>query len=195
MRIPLLRFLLLLPSLLLPVSCASPAKRFYMLTAESPAPAAPGKKSPGIGVGPVSVAGYLDRPNLVFQETGNQLAISESNRWAGDLAENITRVTATNLGRELGTGNVRVYPWDHDSGLNYQISLDILHLHGGTDGSAVLDASWRVYALPARNIAASRSWSGTEPLRRDGYDELAAAQSRLLARLAREIAAGLRPGG
>ncbi|RYD30330.1 MAG: membrane integrity-associated transporter subunit PqiC [Verrucomicrobiaceae bacterium] len=192
MRFPVPFVFLLVPPLLA-ASCASPQKHFYMLTAEGPPPSgAAAGTGTGIGVGPVSVAGYLDRPNLVFQETDNQLAISESNRWAGDLAENITRVTAANLGHILGTGNVRVYPWDSDAGLNYQVSLDILHLHGGTDGNAVLDASWRVYALPSRQLAASRSWSGTEPMRKDGYSELAAAQSRLLARLAREIAAGMR---
>lgn len=189
---PFLPSLSLVPMLLLLTCCGTPSKHFYMLTAEGSLPLTPGKKNIGIGVGPVSVAGYLDRPNLVFQESGNQLAISENNRWAGDLAENITRVTATNLGRELGTSNVRVYPWDNDSGLNFQVSLDILHLHGDPEGNAVMDASWRIYALPARSIAASRSWSGTEPLKRDGYDELAAAQSRLLARLAGEIAASLK---
>jgi uncharacterized lipoprotein YmbA len=41
-------------------------------------------------------------------------------------------------------------------------------------------------------MTASKSWSGTEPLAADGFDALAAAQSRLLARLATEIAATLR---
>ena len=183
-----MRSVVVLLSLLL-ASCASRSKSYYLLTPEGAAPASSGK---GIGVGPVSLAGYLDRPNLVFQESGNRLAVSESHRWAGDLADNITGVTAANLGRELGTGNVRVYPWDSDAGLDWQVSLDILHLHGDAEGDAVLDAAWRIYALPSRHILGTRSWSGREPLRKDGYDELAAAQSRLLARLAREIAAGLK---
>lgn len=145
-----------------------------------------------IGVGPVSLAGYLDRSNLVFQESGNRMAVAESHRWAGDLEENIARVTATNLGRKLGTGNVRTYPWGSDGDLRYQVSLDIRQLHGTADGDAVIDAAWRVYSLPDRRLATSRSWSGAEPLRADGYDELAAAQSRLLARLAGEIASSLR---
>ena len=41
-------------------------------------------------------------------------------------------------------------------------------------------------------MIASKSWSGVEPLAADGYDEMAAAESRLLARLAGEIAATLR---
>ena len=169
-------------------SCASP-KSFYVLNAEGPPPSGGGT---GVGVGPVSLAGYLDRPNLVFQEGGNRMSIAESHRWAGDLEENIARVTATNLGRKLGTGNVRVYPWGADGELRYQVSLDIRQLHGTADGDAVLDAAWRVYSLPDRRMIASKSWSGVEPLAADGYDEMAAAESRLLARLAGEIAATLR---
>lgn len=169
-------------------SCA-PAKSFYVLTPEGPAPTGGGMS---VGVGPVSLAGYLDRANLVFQESGNRMAVAESHRWAGDLEENIARVTATNLGRRLGTGNVRTYPWGSDSELRYQVSLDIRQLHGNADGDAVLDAAWRVYSLPDRRMIASKSWSGTEPLKADGYDELAAAESRLLGHLATQIAASLR---
>lgn len=183
MRLPLL----LLPILLL-ASCAEP-KSFYVLSAEGPPPAGGGM---GVGVGPVSIAGYIDRPNLVFQETGNRMAVAESHRWAGDLEENIARVTANNLGRRLGTGNVRVYPWGSDSELRYQISLDIRQLHGTDNGEAVIDAAWRVYSLPDRRMTTSRSWSGTEEMGVDGYDALAAAESRLLGRLATEIARSIR---
>ncbi|MCW1921180.1 PqiC family protein [Luteolibacter arcticus] len=169
-------------------SCA-PAKSFYVLTPEGPAPSGGGMS---LGVGPVSLASYLDRANLVFQESGNRMGVAESHRWAGDLEENIARVTATNLGRRLGTGNVRTYPWGSDSDLRYQVSLDIRQLHGTADGEAVLEAAWRVYSLPDRRMVTSKSWSGSEPLKADGYDEVAAAQSRLLARLATEIAATLR---
>lgn len=173
---------------LLAAGCATP-KSFYVLTAEGPAPSGGGT---AIGVGPVSVAGYLDRANLVFQESGNRMSVAESHRWAGDLEENIARVTATNLGRRLGTGNIRTYPWGSDGELRYQVTLDIRQLHGTADGDAVLDAAWRLYSLPDRRMIASKSWSGTEPLAADGFDAVAAAQSRLLARLAGEIAATVR---
>lgn len=186
--LPLPGRLFSLTAALLLAGCVSP-KSYYVLTPEGPAPSGGGMT---IGVGPVSLAGYLDRSNLVFQESGNRMAVAESHRWAGDLEENIARVTATNLGRKLGTGNVRTYPWGSDGDLRYQVSLDIRQLHGTADGDAVIDAAWRVYSLPDRRLATSRSWSGAEPLRADGYDELAAAQSRLLARLAGEIASSLR---
>jgi uncharacterized lipoprotein YmbA len=168
-------------------SCA-PAKSYYLLTPEGPAPSGGGR---GIGVGPVSIAAYLDRPNLVFREGSNRFAVAESHRWAGDLEDNISSVLAANLGRQLKTGNVRTYPWADDSGLHYQISVDIRQLHGTRDGYAFIEAAWRVYSLPDRRMTTSKSWSGTEPLQGDGYDQLAAAESRLLARLAAEIASSL----
>lgn len=173
---------------LLLASCAEP-KSFYVLNAEGPAPSGGGM---GVGVGPVSLAGYLDRPNLVFQESGNRMSVSENHRWAGDLEENIARVTASNLGRKLGTGNVRVYPWGSDGELRYQVSLDIRQLHATADGDAVIDAAWRVYSLPDRRMISSKSWSGTEDLKNDGFEGMAEAESRLLGRLADEIAVSLR---
>jgi len=179
--------LTLLSGILL-VGCGSPAKSYYVLTPAGPAPSASGR---GIGVGPVSIPAYLDRPNLVFKQSGNLLAVSESHRWAGDLENNISSVLAINLGRRLGTGNVRTYPWGSDKELRYQISVDIRQFHGTSEGDAYLEASWRVYSLPSRAMVTSRSWSGTEPLKKDGYEELAAAESRLLDRLATQISKGL----
>lgn len=174
--------------LLLP-GCGSPAMSLYKLTAEGAPPTAGGV---GIGLGPVTTADYLSRPNIIMQEGSHKLAAAESHRWAGDLEENITTVMAANLGREMRTSRVLTYPWTGDEGLRYQITLDVRELHGHADGHAVLDAAWRVYALPGRSLVASRTWSATEPLLADGYEALAAAESRLLARLAREIRAGLR---
>jgi uncharacterized lipoprotein YmbA len=168
-------------------SCGS-YPSFYMLSPEGPAPKTSG---PGIGVGPTIIPPYLDRQNLIFQETENRFAVAESHLWAGDLEKNISSVLATNLGRRMNTGNVRTYPWSDDGGLRYQIAIDIRQLHGTADGDAIIEAAWRVYSLPDRRMTHSSSWSGTEPLEADGYDQLAAAESRLLARLAAEIAASL----
>jgi uncharacterized lipoprotein YmbA len=182
------RLFLLLASLLL-AGCSQPAKNFYVLTASGPMPSGGGM---GIGVGPVTIAEYLDRPNLVIQQAPNELAVSEVNRWAGDLTTSITRVTAVNLGRQLGSGNVRTYPWQRDDELRYQVTLDIRQLHSDADGYAVIEAGWRAYSLPDRRLKATRTFTDREPLAKDGYNSSVAAQSKLLERLAENIAAGLR---
>lgn len=174
---------------LLLAGCAS-QRSFYLLSADGPLPSGGGV---GIGVGPVMLAEYLDRPNIVLQDGPHRLAVAEDHRWAGSLESSIMRVTAANLGRRLGTGNVRGYPWTGDEGITWQVTLDIREFHGGADGHAVLEAGWRVYQLPARRLAASRTFVAREELRGDGYDELVAAQSRLLSRLAADIAQSMTP--
>ncbi len=182
------QFLTLLAVLLIS-GCAQSDKGFYVLTANGPAPSGGGI---GIGVGPITLAEYIDRPNLVVQQGPNQFAVSEDNRWAGDLAASIARVTAANLGRKIQTGNVRTYPWQRDEEIDYQVTLDIRQLHSEADGYAVIEAGWRAYSLPDRKLKASRTFVDREPLAADGYAAMVAAQSRLLSRLAENIAAGLR---
>ena len=174
---------------LLIAGCAQPTKKFYVLTSQGPSPSGGGI---GIGVGPVAVAEYLDRPNLVTQESPNQLSVSEDHRWAGDLTESIARVSAANLGRLMKSGNVRVYPWQRDDEINYQVTLDIRQLHSTQDGYAVIEAGWRVYSFPDRRLKASKTFVDREPLGSDGYDSMVAAQSRLMARLAQDISSALR---
>ena len=146
----------------------------------------------GIGVGPITLAEYIDRPNLVIQQAPNQLAVAEDHRWAGDLSASIARVTAANLGRALKTGNVRTYPWLRDDEIRYQVTLDIRQLHSESDGYAVIEAGWRAYSLPDRHLKASKTFTDREPLDSDGYNSSVAAQSRLLGRLAENIASSLR---
>ncbi|MES2474964.1 MAG: PqiC family protein [Verrucomicrobiota bacterium] len=182
------RFILLLVALLV-AACSQPNQSFYVLTPAGPVPSGGGV---GIGVGPVSIASYLDRVNLITQESPNQLGVAEDHRWAGDLTSSIASVTAANLGRLLHTGNVQTYPWQTDREIRWQVTLDIRQLHSQTDGFAIIEAGWRAYSLPDRGLKVSRTFTDREPLTSDGYDASVAAQSVLLERLAENIASQLR---
>ncbi len=184
----MIRIFILLLVGLLAAGCGG-SKTYYFLTADGPTPTGSGR---GLGVGPVTLPEYIDRPNLVIQNGDNSLAVAEDHRWAGDLSTSIARVTATNLGRRLHTGNVRTYPWQNDGEIDRQVSLEIRQLHAAADGHAVIEVGWRVYTLPDRRLKASKTFVDREPLASDGYDSLVAAQSRLLSRLADEIARSMR---
>ena len=187
-RLSLASALVVLSSVFL-AGCGGRANEYYLLTPAGPAPRGGGV---GIGVGPVTVAEYLARTNLIFQTGGQRLEVAENHHWAGDLNKSIASVMASNLGRELRTGNVRTYPWDRDDELRYQVVIDVRQLHGTPDGGALLEASWRVYALPGSQLLLSRSSTLREVLSQDGFEALAAAESRLFMRLAREIASSLK---
>ncbi len=169
--------------------CGGPSPTFYVLSAEGKLPSGGGT---GIGVGPVTLAEYVDRQNLVIQTGPNKLELAENHLWAGDLDGSVARVIATNLGRRLGTGNVRTYPWKRDSEIDWQVAMDIREFLAGDDGYAHIEATWRLYSLPGSRLVSTRTFTGKEAIAAEDYEAVVAAQSRLLARLADDIAAGVR---
>jgi uncharacterized lipoprotein YmbA len=169
--------------------CGSTTPTFYVLSAEGNLPSGGGT---GIGVGPVTLAAYVNRRNLVIQSGPNKIEVAESHLWAGDLDDSVARVIATNLGRRLGTGNVRSYPWQRDSEIDYQVAVDVREFIAGDDGHARIEATWRVYSLPGSRMVRSKTFIGREPIASEDYEAVVAAQSRLLGKLSADIAAGIR---
>lgn len=184
---------LLAVGLLLCSSCSflskNPGRSYYVLSA---AGSAPSRSGIGIGVGPVDLAPFLrERSNLLFQSSSNRLEFSQDHLWAGDLEDDFSRVLATNLGRRLGTGNVKVYPWQRESELSYQVTVDVVRFQGTPDGETVLEANWRAYRLPEGVLVKNRNTTVSDDLLKDGFEELAASQSRLVDKLAAVIAGSL----
>ena len=79
--------------LLLGACASSPPSSFYLLTPMSAAPAVRGS-GPIVGVGPVRLADYLDRPQIVSRAAPNRLQVSEVHRWGGSLQDNLLLVLA-----------------------------------------------------------------------------------------------------
>lgn len=171
-------------------SCSSSLQhKYYLLSPSGPVPSTQGAS---IGVGPIITASYLDRPYLVFQTAENTLDVNENHEWAGELDAEFARVLGTNIGRKINSGNIQTYPWSRESELDYQVVVDIKRFHGNNNGEALLEASWRIYKLPGSRQITSSSITLTEPLKRDGFESLAAAQSSLIDKLADYISSSLR---
>lgn len=184
----ILRLLSIATAMLL-ACCGTSRLARYALKADGPAPSTSGV---GIVVGPVDLAEYIDRPNLIVENHPRDFQAAADHRWAGDLESQIAELTASNLGRRLKTGNVHRYPSPGNTRADYQVSLSIRQFHGGADGYAVIEATWQVRALPERRLLATHSFSDRQALAKDGYPALIEAQSKLLARLADAIAPTLK---
>jgi uncharacterized lipoprotein YmbA len=183
------RIIISLFPILMLLSCSGSAPTFYTLSATGTSPSGGGV---GIGVGPVILAEYLNRQNLMLKTSKNQIEASENHLWAGDLRHSVSRVISVNLGRELNTGNVRSYPWTRDSEIDYQVSMDIRDFVAAHDGHAHLEASWRIFSLPDRRLLSSETFVGKEPIANASFESMVAAQSKLLARLSKAIAGAIR---
>lgn len=96
-----------------------------------------------IGVGPISLPKYLDRPQIVTFTGDFTISISEFHQWAEPLQNNFIRVLMENLSALLPNSQFESYPWKSSAGINHQISVSIDHFDLNPD-SALLTAHWTI---------------------------------------------------
>ena len=175
-------------------SCAgtSASSRFYVLSPiaeiEGTKHVLPMKQELAIGVGPIIIPEYMNRPQIVTRSSQNELKIHDFQRWAGSFKEDIVRVLAANLETLLATEKVVNYPWTEAFPLDYQVEGQVTHFEGIPGDDVVLKASWAIFEKEGEEPLVIRSRSYTEPTQGGGYNAYVAAQSRLLARLSRDVA-------
>jgi uncharacterized protein len=170
-------------------ACASPASRFYALSAAPTPAAAPATLS--VAVGPVAVPAAVDRPQIVVTVGPNQVRLDEFNRWAAPLQNGIARVVAENLVALLGTPSVTVSPLTLSEGADYRVALEVQRFESAPGDAATLDAVWAVSRTKDGKAQTGRT-TVREPSPDKGFDALAAAHSRAIARLSQDIAAAVR---
>ena len=168
--------------------CASPPSRFYSLSAATE-PTAPSSNL-SIAVGPVSVPAVVDRPQIVVNVGPNQVRLEEFNRWAAPLQNNIARVVADNLVLMLGTPRVILSEQLLSADADYRAAIDVQSFQSAPGEAALLDAVWSVRRAKDGKAETGRT-TVRETVQEKSYDALAAAHSRAVARLSRDIAAAV----
>lgn len=167
----------------------SPASRFYTLRA-LPGPAATSSDL-SLSVGPVSVPAMVDRPQIVVSAGENQVRLDEFNRWASPLQSNIARVVADNLSALLGTSRVTQFPQTSSGDADYRATIEVQAFESAPGEAATVDAVWAVRRVKDGKTTTGRTVARETVQERD-YDALAAAHSRAVARVSRDIADAVR---
>jgi uncharacterized lipoprotein YmbA len=168
--------------------CASPASRFYTLSAGAAPAGTPSNLS--VSVGPVSVPAVVDRPQIVVTTGPNQVRMEEFNRWASPLQNAIARVVAENLAALLGTPRVTLSS-QILADADYRAIIEVQRFESAPGEAASLDAVWTVRRTKDGKAETGRT-TVREAAQGSGYDALAAAHSRALERLSRDIAGAVR---
>ncbi|HEY1371336.1 MAG TPA: PqiC family protein [Candidatus Binatia bacterium] len=158
---------------------SSPATRYYTLGAAAE-PAAT-RSSVSVVVGPVSIPAVVDRPQFVVTTAPNQVGFDEFNQWGSPLQNNIARVVVENLVILLGTPRVIL-----NGEAEYRASIEVQRFESAPGEAAVLDAVWSVRRMKDGKTATGRT-TAREAVQEKSYNALAAAHSRALARLSRDI--------
>lgn len=192
----LVRGTALLGTALLAGACAQvQPSRFYTLATtgvEAP-PVAKQDKQLLIGLGPVRLPEYLNRPDLVTRSGQTQMRLSEIDKWAEPLEPLVVRTMAEDLLILSGAKDVIPVPQRRDVDLDRVVEVDMARFDADETGQVVLDARWRVYGRNGeRLLTSSRSTISEQGAPPPDYNAVVAAMSRALAQLSREIAAAIR---
>ena len=168
---------------------SSPPSSFYTLSAGAVPTTTTSNLS--VIVGPVSVPEVVDRPQMVVSLGPNQVRLDEFNRWALPLRNNISLVVAENLMGLLGTSKVILSSQTTSADAEYRAVIEVQRFESAPGEGATLDAVWTVRRIKDGKAETGRT-TQRETVQGNGYDALAAAHSRALARLSQDIAKALR---
>lgn len=173
---------------------ASTATRFFLLesrpaaalaTTENDAPAAF-----AIGVGPVTIPAYLDRPQIVTRTNGNELLVDDFRQWAEPLRFAITRVMREDLTLATAARHVYAHPWNRSAAIDFQVTMEVIQFEADTAGAVSLIAVWRIFDADGRQTTPLHEQRSTIVRPLDGATGVD-AMSTALADLSQEVAAAL----
>jgi uncharacterized lipoprotein YmbA len=146
-----------------------------------------------IGVGPVEVAAYLDRPQIVTRISANELKLDEFHRWAEPLKDSITRVLVDNLSNLLKEEPAAVLTSQGAmTVVDYQVVVEVIRFDGRIGDGVSLTAKWSIIDVKGKKRMLDRNFQFEERIRGAGYDGLVATQSLALENLSKQIASAIK---
>lgn len=176
-------------------NATSPSK-FYLLTSipqsERGVHTVPAREGLAVGIGPIELPSYVNRPQVVTRMKQNEVHLAEFNQWAEPLKESVTRVLAENLSILLSTDEVAVYPWKQAIKVDYQVSVEVTEFGMGANGETSLVARSRIFTGDGRTLLLTKRSTLTQRSADQDYREMASAMSRNFADLSEEIAEAIR---
>jgi hypothetical protein len=176
----------------------TPEARFFVLRTLAEPPGADSGAAPAlVGLLPVALPGYLERPQLITWVTPGELRIDEYLRWAEPLDAGVTRTLAANLDVLLPESRVIRSPWPAAARPPCRVRVELQRFGPQASTEIVLEGRYALLPadgerpLVARPVSLKRGPLGAAP---SGPDATAGveAMSELVADLARDIAAAIR---
>ena len=166
--------------------------KFYLITPVDSATSAPtATQSSGggftIGLGPIKLPPYLDRPEVVTRAASNRLELSKDDRWGESLQNGFTRAMERDLAAQAGTQNIVAFPWYATVHIDMQVEIDVYRFETDGQGNANLSAKWTLLD-PTGNILYTQESNLTQPSKPGDDTEAAAALSRTIGDLSAQIA-------
>ncbi len=183
--------------LILALGCAhTELSRFYVLNA-LPASAIhkEARDDVVLGIGPIAMPEYLDRPQILTRTEGNELDYTEFHQWAEPLKDNFSRVLGENLSVLVPTNRIFLFPWRRASKVNHKVAADVIQFEGALGGTSTLAVRWTLYRIDGNVketvLAMKKSVYQAQAAGAD-YNATVSALNETLEAFSREVALTLR---
>lgn len=164
--------------------------RLYVLNAEPPASAGTTTAANlSLGLGPVDVPGYLDRPGIVTRVAPNRLESARNDLWAEPVVDNFKAVLAEDLRLRLPGTTIRPLPWSPSARPDLTVTVDVSRFEATASGTAELRALWTLRETEQRTVLASHEAQISQPIAGGGTEAAVAALGQALGALSDEISA------
>ena len=173
-------------------ACGSSPKATYYTLTESPMKMPGAGKAPSIVVAPAVLPDVVDRPQMVVRTASNNVQLLEQHRWADSLRQEISRVIAGDLGRQLDSSRVlALIDVAQAVDADFRLLLQVQRLDTIPGEGVAVDINWQLVPRSGRTYVGRSAVN--EPATKgaatdDGYAALVAAHRRALDRVAAEIA-------
>ena len=174
----------------------TPPTRYFVLnslyTAENKSQPVADLKEAIVVVGPLTLTQVLDRPQIIIRHSDNEIRVSDLDRWAEPLRENLARVIVDNLAFLLSRGRVIRFPPAASIPVVYQIIIEVTRFDGKPGDDVVLRARWAILGDSGKTVLLKQESVLNVPTGGDTIAEMVSAQSRLVARFSRDVAEALK---
>lgn len=185
--------MMMLVALLIGGCAHTPAPHYYVLSSVRSAADETVSAGPVLGLGPVTLPDYLDRPQIVTRASDSRLVLSNEHRWAEPLSASFGRALLANLEQAAPGQNIALHPWRASLTIARQVRVDVARFDRDAGGSFHLNARWSVStpdaddSTPMRQSDIEVAVTGKD----DDYDALLGAANAAVAQLAATIATQL----
>lgn len=169
-----------------------PPPTLYLLDSTQDEPLPGAERGVVVGIEPIELPSYLDRPHIVTRRTTNQLRISDSNQWAEPLKAGVTRELVVNLALALDTNRVYALPQRQRTPLDFRVTIDIARFDGTASGLAVLAARWTLSSGAGDRVLVTKVSEIEVAAHGESYEDLVVAMSTALSTLSTRIAEEVR---
>ncbi len=140
-----------------------------------------------VGLGPISVPRYLDRPEVVTRLTDTEFSVSETDRWGEPLDTSVSRVLTQDLSSELPRLEIVPFPWSKKTQIDYRVSVEFLRLERTAEGKADVQAIWTIRKGLENKFVQSGTTTASRAASAD-QRSASAALSEGVAQVSRDIA-------